>query len=929
MASETSASMVLAWLDDLSPHSTHPLLCVAADGRVLRANAVASTLLAAERTPDAWRETIQNALTAQHTLEFEQRQGAQVFRCLCIPVPAEQCVVIYGVDITTLVRAANEAQVEHAFALQIMDNMGQGLTVTDAERKFEYVNPAYAQMLGYKPEELIGKSPALTTFPEDYQRVAQVLTQRPDIIIKRTYETRLKRADGSAVPVLFSGVPRVRDGQIVGTIAVVTDLSQQKKTEAQIAQQNRELAQARDAALEASRLKSEFLATMSHEIRTPMNAIIGMTEILRESQLSDTQREYTSVIADSANALLDIINSILDFSKIEAGKMTIEHIDYEPLAVIESAAEMLAVKAREKKLSLMTYVAAEVPSQLKGDPTHLRQVLLNLVGNALKFTDKGEVTVRARVASSTATHVTLGFAISDTGIGLSPQARKRLFQPFTQADGSTTRKYGGTGLGLTISKRLVEMMGGTIGVDSVEGKGSTFWFTCQCERAPIAEAKPLAHLALLRDTPVLVVDDNRSNRDIIHNYLNAWDMKSATAHNGNTALAALRQAASENKPFQIAVVDMALPDMDGFALMRAIKREPSLARLRVIMLTAFDEWGQGEQALMQGFSAYLTKPVKQATLIKTIAHVLNKARTGYLRETGRLRETTGQLRTAQAQTIAIAPTGLQLLVAEDNPANQQLVTLQLEKLGYTVKLAKNGIEAVSEFLQNGPDYAAILMDCQMPELDGFQATRAIRQHEPAGGRRMPIIAMTANALKGDQEACLAAGMDDYISKPVTLDTLQKTLSRWTKTETPEPPSESAEVLDLALTPLPAEAELATRKETEPLDPLVIESLRALQSPQRPHLLADLIEVFLNETPPLLVALRNAAQNDDAKKLYEAAHNLKGMSSSLGAMRLAAFAKAVEVIGRSNTTQGAAEWLAKINGEYQRVKHSLAGVLWAG
>jgi PAS domain S-box-containing protein len=654
--------------------------------------------------------------------------------------------------------------------LRVMfERAATGIMQSDEQGRFQRANPKVCELLGYSEDELCRVNFAEIVHPDDLTKnINEHRRLLAGEIESYALEKRYLRKDG--VPLWANTtVSRVNDGHgnYKGAVVVLEDITERRQLES--------LRIAKESAEASNRAKSEFVANMSHEIRTPMNGVLGMTELLMDSGLNESQRRYAQTILNSGEALLNIINDILDFSKIEAGKLELDSIDFDVRELTEEVAELLASRAYAKGIELACHVEEEVPALVRGDPGRLRQVLTNLVGNAVKFTERGEVAITVRLASSAPARegeFVLHFSVRDTGIGITAEAVARLFQAFTQADSSTTRKYGGTGLGLAISNQLVQLMGGEVHAESRPGVGSTFWFTARLQRAENIGAARIPR-ADLQGVRVLIIEDNPTNSAILERYVAARGMLSATAQDGPRGLEKLISAALAGMPYDVALVDMKMPGMNGLELAQAVKARPELQHTRLVMLTSLDAADKPSYAREAGFAAWLNKPVRRDDLYNCIARAMGAPQ--------QEPAASGEQRAVSAVNI-----GARVLLVEDNRVNQVIAAKILQSLGCTAEIASDGRQAV-EMALAGP-YDVVLMDCQMPVMDGFEASRLIREREDernaaaaASGksaRHMLIVALTANAIAGDRERCLAAGMDDYLAKPFKKEQLREVLTQW-------------------------------------------------------------------------------------------------------------------------------------------------------
>jgi two-component system, sensor histidine kinase and response regulator len=688
-------------------------------------------------------------------------------------------------------------------------------------------------------------------------------------------------------------------GRATRMIGIAMDIDSRKLGEERLRLQAEELLDvnlrlqvAKDTAESASRAKSEFLANMSHEIRTPINGIVGMAELALDTELTPEQREYLVMLKSSSDSLLAVINDILDFSKIESGKLELDPIEFNLQDSVADTMRALALRAHQKQLELVYQVAPEIPAYVVGDPGRLRQILVNLVGNAIKFTQHGEVAVHVGCDAQSDHELKLHFSVADTGIGIPAEKHSLIFEAFAQADGSTTRNYGGTGLGLAIASQLAGLMGGRIWVESTVGKGSTFHFTVHFGVAETRHAPSIQTFqAELLHLPVLLVDDNATNRRILTDLTKAWGMKPAAVESGTAALETMKQAEIDGHGFKLAIIDSNMPGMSGFELAEQIKQDPHMAGAMIMMLTSAGRRGDAARCRALGIVAYLLKPIRKSELLAAILTVLGRKSSGSPPDL------------VTRYSIREASRKRRILVAEDNPVNQVVVLRMLEKMGHTVKIAGNGQEAVS--LTKGEAFDLVFMDVQMPEMDGLTATRSIREREKPTGTHIPIIAMTAHAMKGDKERCLDAGMDGYISKPVSSREIEHIIATVPAAET--------------------EVQILTAVKAAPPSPVTWDRAKALEKVDGDEqLLQEVIQIFLEESPKQLAELRQAVTEGNSDLLERAAHSLKGELGYLGVLDTCQKARNLEQMGRNGDLDQAAETLAVFETEVSTVAAQMTG-----
>jgi PAS domain S-box-containing protein len=792
-----------------------------------------------------------------------------------------------------LLASLSKSEAKNKLLATIVEQSSEAIWTKDLNGTITSWNSGAVAMFGFSAAEVLGQSIKVgqSTAEDEASHMERLMTGE-----RFSYETKARTKSLTDIDIQVAVAPLVDDNnQCIGKIAVARDITQRKRSE-------EELRLAREAAETANHAKSSFLARMSHEIRTPMNGVLGMTELLLETGLTPTQRKYAETVQRSGKNLLGIINDVLDFSKIEAGKLELEHVEMDLRGTVEDVIELLAERAHVKGLELACNIPPEIPTTVRGDPLRLGQILTNLAGNAIKFTEHGAVVVSVALMTEAGKEVTLRFEVTDTGTGISAEAQTRIFDDFAQADGSTTRKHGGSGLGLAISKQLVEMMGGGIHVESTVGVGSTFWFTAkfnkvETESRPESSRVATGKLAGLR---ALIIESSAISRGILHSQISSWGVANRVAETPEQAIELLTEAASRGVPYDLAIIDLGA-GIDTLGVARTIKANALLSKTRLVMLSPVGRHADLREARNAGIDACLVKPVRQTALYECLATVMTGS------------SDAPAIEHTKDNQMSETPPAIRgnLLLAEDNLTNQAVALGVLELEGYTVTVANNGKEALEAYAKGGFDL--ILMDCHMPEMDGFEATKKIREREAQSkARRIPIIALTANAMTQDREECLKAGMDDHLSKPYGRLQIREVLSRW--------------MAQLGARDAAEAAAADVNQDGDALDREVLEQLAAVKRPGKGDLKSEVVGIYLSEAPQLVAKLKETVGAGDMPETARGAHTLRSSSANVGARRLSELCKDLENAARSAASSDCGGLVARIDVEFAVVRRMLTAQL---
>jgi two-component system, sensor histidine kinase and response regulator len=809
-------------------------------------------------------------------LECKLKDKDTFYRLTCtkVTLDSEKIAFVYSLhDISRQKRDEDLILRQNQYYESVLKYSPVAIVTLDLNENIISCNPAFEKLFGYSRSEVVGKNLDRLISPNNPDEASNFTQQTKEGNPIHGYTTR-SRKDGSLVEVEVAGVPVNIGKSKVGLMAIYHDIT--------------ELMDAKLAAESADKAKSEFLANMSHEIRTPMNGVIGMIELLKDTPLDAEQRDYLNTANESADTLLTLINEILDFAKIESGQMTVESIDFDLRSMVEGVARTLAARAEAKGLEMVCMVNRDIPSRVKGDPTRLRQVLVNLVGNAIKFTAQGEIVIRAIVDEKKEENTRLLFSITDTGIGIPQDRQKAIFERFIQVDSSSTRKYGGTGLGLAISAELVKLMGGEIGVQSEPDQGSTFWFTVNTLKPSQEGTRPLVIPMDLKNLPILVCDDNQTNRTIISKIVTGFGCEVTQASSGKQALTILRSGFSAGKPFRLVLLDMQMPDMNGEEVLREIKIDPDLQKTPVVILTSMGHRGDADRLQSLGGSAYLLKPVRQKELFNTILVVMGQQQVG------------NKLPTASIITrhvlAEVDHEQNTILLAEDNAINQKLALRLLQKVGYSVDVAETGKQAVEAVQKKR--YSLVLMDVQMPELDGYDATRQIRAL-PGEVSKVPIVAMTAHALQGDREKCIQAGMNDYLPKPLNIDEVLTMVNKYVLAY-----QETAK----------NEIQPAEQAKPEPGTPAPLYDLKAAlpRFGDNEATFYEFMGAFIIHLKKSVSELENAISIQDLAKVEFISHTIKGAAANFEISSIRQAAQEIESQAAGGNLKNAGNLLGQIN-----------------